>query len=126
MNEAHDLLRRLAASDEPSLQMVLAPTPEFGRGNGGLNQAGVAAVPDLDRRIRVLVRLAALLAVGAPTASLRWAVELATATGITDEAVAAVLLCTASAAGGAQVVSNASRLALALGFDLDTEGWDGT
>src|SRR5436305_3186735 len=110
MSEGRDLLRRLANSDEGSLRSVLAPTPEFGD-------------PDtrprvcLDRRTRPLVRLAALLVLGASTESLRWAVELATTTGADDDAVAAVLLAAGSAAGSAQLVASAPRLALALGFE---------
>lgn len=125
MNEAQDLLRRLAANDESALQMALSPTPEFDRGPSALEDPRRHIRPELDRRIRVLVRLGALLAVGAPTASLRWAVELAAATGATDDAVAAVLLCMAPDAGGAQVAWSASRLAVALGFDLELDGWDG-
>ena len=126
MNEAQDLLRRLAANDEHSLQMALVPTPEFGRGDRRARSASRrgragARSPRSEcwcvwRRCWPSVR---------PTASLRWAVELALATGATDDAVAAVLLCTAAETGGAQVVWSASRLALALGFDLDIDGWDG-
>jgi 4-carboxymuconolactone decarboxylase len=65
-----------------------------------------------------------LLAVGAPTTTLRWAVELALSTGATAEAIVAVLVATAGPAGGAQIVSNAPRLALALGFDLELEDVD--
>jgi hypothetical protein len=72
-----------------------------------------------------LVRLAALLAIGAPTETVRWAVELAMATGASDAAVAAVLLSTAPDTGWAQAASSASSLALALGFDVDREAWDG-
>ena len=74
----------------------------------------------------MLVRLAALLALGAPTTSLRWAVELATTAGADDDAVVAVLLRTAPVAGAAEVVAAASRLALALGFDVELPGWDGS
>jgi hypothetical protein len=37
-----------------------------------------------------------------------------------------VLVAAAPAAGSAQVVSSAARLALALGFDLEVDGWDGS
>jgi alkylhydroperoxidase/carboxymuconolactone decarboxylase family protein YurZ len=92
----------------------MAPTPEFERGYA-------LTAPALDRRTRVLVRLAALIAVGACTESLRWAVELASTTGADDDALAAVLVATGSAAGAAQLVESAPRLALALGFDPITE-----
>ena len=88
----------------------MAPTPEFERGYA-------LTKPALDRRTRVLVRLAALIAVGACTESLRWAVELASTTGADDDALAAVLVATGHAAGAAQLVEIAPRLALALGFD---------
>jgi alkylhydroperoxidase/carboxymuconolactone decarboxylase family protein YurZ len=110
MNEARDLLRRLAAHDERSLRTAMSPTPEFQRGYA-------LTEPALDRRTRVLVRLAALVAVGACTESLRWAVELASTTGADDDALAAVLVATGFAAGSAQLVESAPRLALALGFD---------
>jgi 4-carboxymuconolactone decarboxylase len=110
MSEARELLRRLAAHDESSLKTAMAPTPEFERGYE-------LSSPALDRRTRVLVRLAALIAVGACTESLRWAVELASTTGADDDALAAVLIATGSAAGAARLVEAAPRLALALGFD---------
>ena len=110
MSEARDLLRRLAAHDERSLRTAMSPTPEFDHGSALIK-------PALDRRTRVLVRLAALIAVGACTESLRWAVELASTTGADDAALAAVLIATGSAAGSAQLVESAPRLALALGFD---------
>ena len=80
----------------------------------------------LDRRTRTLVRLAALLALGAPTTSVQWAAELASTNGADVDAIAAVLLASARAAGSAQVVESAPRLALALGFDVELDGWDGS
>ena len=107
---ARDLLLRLAAGDERSLSAILRATlePE--------ENADVAAGSTLDRRTRMLVRLGALLALDAPTDSLRWAVELATAAGAGEDAVAAVLFATGSTAGSAQLVSSAARLALALDY----------
>src|SRR6202020_1417318 len=72
-SEARNLLRHLAASDEDSLRTVLVPTPEFGGSDAPTPGA-------LDRRTRALVRLAALFAIDAGTESLRWAVDLASAT----------------------------------------------
>jgi alkylhydroperoxidase/carboxymuconolactone decarboxylase family protein YurZ len=113
VSEARDLLRRLAAHDERSLRTAMKPTPEF-------EHDYALTVPALDRRTRLLVRLAALIAVGACTESLRWAVELAATSGADDDALAAVLLTTGSAAGSAQLVESAPRLALALGFEPDS------
>lgn len=112
MSATEELLRRLAASDEVCLQAVLSP-----------ESRGPAA---LDRETRALVQLSALLAVDAATATLRWAVELAATVGADEAALVQVLLSGAPAAGTAQAVMSAPRLALALGHDLEVEGWDGT
>ena len=79
---------------------------------------GAASHPALlDTRTRLLVRLAALLALDASTESLRWAVDLASAAGADDEAVAAVLIVSGHAAGSAQLAKSAARLASALGIE---------
>ena len=109
-NEARELLCRLAISDECSLRTVLAPAPRTG-------SVLVWPGPALDRMTRALVRLAALLVVDASSDSLSWAVDLASTSGADAEAVVAVLLAIASAAGSAQLVAAAPRLALALGVE---------
>ena len=91
------------------MREVLAP-------NAGLERGGVARAV-LDRRIRALVRLSALLAADACTTSLQWAVEGALATGVDEDAIVAVLLATAPIAGSAWLVATAPRLALALGVE---------
>jgi 4-carboxymuconolactone decarboxylase len=116
VSEARNLLRHLAASDEDSLRMVLVPTPEFG------DWVNAPTPGALDRRTRALVRLAALFAVDACTESLRWAADLASATGVGDDAVVAALVAAGSAAGSAQLAAGAARLALALGFEIEPEG----
>ena len=110
-NPARALLLRLAAGDERSLREILRPSREPASGE----EAGAAS--SLDRRTRLLVRLAALLVLDAPTDSLRWAVELASTAGVGDDALAAVLLATGSATGSAQLVSSAARLATALDYE---------
>lgn len=80
---------------------------------------GTGAV--LDRGTRALVQLAALLAVGAATVSLRWAVDVASTAGVDDARLVAAMLAVAGAVGGAQTVSNAPRLALALGLDIEPQ-----
>jgi alkylhydroperoxidase/carboxymuconolactone decarboxylase family protein YurZ len=109
-SEPQRLLELLAAGDERALGTVMSPTP--GHATEELT------VETLDRRTRALIRLAALLVLGAPTTSVQWAVELASATGADVETLTGVLLATAPAAGSAQVSESAPRLALALGFDL--------
>src|SRR5690348_37895 len=84
VHEAEQLLRRLSASEEESLQRVLALRPDAADGG----ECDVALTP----RVRTLVRLAALVAGDASTTSLRWAVELAWSTGVVDEEIVGVLL----------------------------------
>jgi alkylhydroperoxidase family enzyme len=110
-------LRRLAAGDEHCLRSVLSPSYQA-------NLASESPAPGLDRRTATLVQLAALVAVDAPTASLRWTVERASGLGVSDEAVVAVLVTAARATGSVQLVSSAPRLALALGFDTDVDAPD--
>ena len=56
---------------------------------------------------------------------MRWAVELALRSGAEDEEIVEVLAIVARIAGSAQVVAAAPRLALAIGYDIEVEGWDG-
>jgi len=72
-----------------------------------------------------LVHLAALLATGASTTSLRWAVELALDAGAQDDEIVAVLATVGAVVGSARVVAAAPRLALAIGYDIEIEGCDG-
>jgi hypothetical protein len=110
------LLRQLAEGDEHSLRQVLAPPAT----------ALALAEQRLDTRTATLVRLGALLALDASTTSVRWAVERASCMGADDDAIVGVLLTAAPAAGAAQLVASAPRLALALGFDIELDGWDGS
>lgn len=114
MNRTRELLRRLAASDERCLQAVISPELP-------MEIEGLRAAPVLDPATRVLVELAALLALDAATTSLRWAVERASAMGADDTALVQVLLTAGSAAGTAQTVNGASRLALALDLDVEPD-----
>jgi 4-carboxymuconolactone decarboxylase len=112
------LLRGLAEGDDRSVRSVLVLT---------VNETipGVAPLRALSRRTAALVHLAALLATEASTTSLRWAVEMAREAGAGDEAIVEVLSTVASTLGWARVVAAAPRLALAIGYDIEVEGWDG-
>jgi 4-carboxymuconolactone decarboxylase len=99
-------LRRLALNDEQYLRSALA-------------DAGFAS--ELDAKTQSLIRLGALLAIGAATVSLRWTVELAAAAGASDEEIVGVLLAIAPAVGHARVVGVAPHLGLALGYDFDID-----
>ena len=106
LDEIERLLRRLALNDEESVDMVLA-----GYGDGE------ALRPKVD----FFVRLGALLALGAATASLRAAVDGARAAGATEVEIVGVLVAVAPAVGLARVVSMAPKLAAAIGYDLEAE-----
>jgi 4-carboxymuconolactone decarboxylase len=102
-------LRRLALNDEKVVAAVLAAGPAF------------SSASCLDRKSEALVRVGALLAVGASTASLRWTVELAQAAGATDEELLGVLIAIGPAVGLARVVAQAPRLALAMGYEIEED-----
>jgi 4-carboxymuconolactone decarboxylase len=114
--DAQQLLAALAANDEESVRTVLALRPETR-----------AARPDaaLTPRVRMLVRLAALVAIDAPTATLRWAVELACCAGSDEREIVAVLAAVAPEIGLPRTVDAAPRLALAIGYEIDTDRCEG-
>ena len=111
MDDAEDLLRRLALNDEAAVARVLTGMTGDGPGVGSLGP-----------EVAGLVRLGALLALGAATASLRSAVELARGGGASDEQIVGVLVAIGPAMGLAQLVSTAERLAVAIGYDTDEVG----
>jgi len=100
------LLRLLSVNNEESLERALA--------GQSADQLPSALSPKVD----LLVRLGALLALGAPIAPLRAIVERALAAGATEDEIADVLVTVAPTVGLARVVSSAPRLAIALGYDI--------
>jgi alkylhydroperoxidase/carboxymuconolactone decarboxylase family protein YurZ len=74
---------------------------------------------DLEHRELMLVRIAALAAVGAPPASYLVNAGTAVDVGITLEDVQGVLIAVAPIVGTARVVSAAGNLARALGFAIE-------
>jgi 4-carboxymuconolactone decarboxylase len=115
---AEQLLRGLAAGDENLLRSVLVLRPAG-------TWSPTATTRALPPATVTLVHLAALLALGASTTTLRWAVERALHAGAHDEQVVEVLSTVAATVGSARVVAAAPRLALAIGYDIEIEGWDG-
>lgn len=109
MDQLERLLRQLAVNDEQSVERVLT------RGSGAVADAGLRPKVDL------LVELGALLALGAPTASLRATVRRAIVAGATESEIVGVLLAVAPAVGLARVVSSAPKLALAIGYDIEAD-----
>jgi 4-carboxymuconolactone decarboxylase len=108
VRRTEDLLRRLALNDEHAVRVVLQEAPVIGEGS-------------LDRKTYALVRLGALLSVGAATDSCRPAVELARAAGATEEEIVGALVAIGPAVGFARLVAVAPRLALAIGYDIDDD-----
>lgn len=115
--DAEELLRRLALDDEKAVGAAV-----------GARSLPLDEPPTLDVKTRALVRLAALLSVGAATASCRATVEVARAAGATEPEIVGVLLAVAPAIGGARVVGAAPRLALAIDYDVEDvdEIYEGT
>jgi len=109
VDEVERLLRRLAVNDEESVDRVL------------VSGAEPLPPPMLSEKVELLVRLAALLALGAATASLRTMVERAIAAGATESEIVEVLVAVGPAVGLARVVSAAPRLALALGYEIEAD-----
>lgn len=107
MDDVERLLRRLALNDEESVGMVLA----------------VGADPDsrvrLTAKVDLLVRLGALLALGASSTSIRTTVQRALEAGATEAEIVGVLVSVAPAVGLARLVSSAPRLAMAIGYDVE-------
>ncbi len=114
VGQAQELLGRLTANEADSTRMVLALRPEATAGCVPFDAA-------LTPRVRMLVRLAALVALDASTASLRWAVELAWCAGADDDEIVGVLTTVGPEVGVARIVASAPRLALAIGYDVEAE-----
>jgi 4-carboxymuconolactone decarboxylase len=73
----------------------------------------------LDPRTEALVRIGALIALDAPPASFRRAVESAQRVGARQEDLLATLRAVAGIVGTARIVSAAPRIALAAGYDVE-------
>jgi alkylhydroperoxidase/carboxymuconolactone decarboxylase family protein YurZ len=115
--DAEELLRRLALNDENVVRSAV-----------GADSLSLSDGPDLDGKTSALVRLAALLSIGAATCSFRATVDVARAEGATNAEIVRVLVAVAPAVGGARIVGAAPRLALAIDYDVEdvAEVWDGS
>jgi 4-carboxymuconolactone decarboxylase len=116
---SEELLRGLAAGDETSLRSLLTVSP------AGMWPPAPPRRRALAPATTALVHLAALLTAGGSTTSLRWSVELAQRAGARDDEIVEVLATVAAIVGSARVVAAAPRLALAIGYDIEVDGWDG-
>src|SRR3954454_14386213 len=75
-------------------------------------------ISGLEARTSALVRIAALVALGAPRAAYAWQVANAVADGVTAEEILGVLRTVAPQVGGPRVVAAAPELMIALGLAL--------
>jgi 4-carboxymuconolactone decarboxylase len=110
-----ELLRRLALNDERAVTRATSSGPPVPGG------------PALDAKTLALVRLGALLSVGATTASCRVVVDSARAEGASDEEIVGVLIAVGPVVGEARVVAAAPRLALAIDYEIEDAdvAWEG-
>jgi len=107
MVQHEEQLRRLALHDEACIESVLAMRLK-GDGGGGLNP-----------KTQALVRLGALLALGAAPVSYHWTVAAALDAGATPEEILGTLVAVAPISGIARVVLATPEVALSIGYDLD-------
>jgi alkylhydroperoxidase/carboxymuconolactone decarboxylase family protein YurZ len=108
--ETHEALSGISAGDLKLLDSAM-----------GLREAETGAT-GLDARTFALVKIAALIALGAPPASYAWQVANALAEGVTPEDLLGVLRAVAPQVGGPRVVAAAPELMLAMGLALPEEG----
>ncbi len=104
-------LRRLALHDEDVIEAVLAM-----RLHGDL---GGDEACRLSSKTHALVRLAALLALGAAPVSYQWTVGAALDAGATAEEIIGTMIAVAPISGIARVVQATPDVALPIGYDLD-------
>src|SRR4051794_4905272 len=111
------------ASVEEAFRRLAIGDPEFvaAVGGHGAPNKNVPAVPRLDMRTEALLRIAALVALDAPSSSYRAAVAAAQISGARLEDVFAVLVAIAEEVGSARIVSAAPRVALATGYDVEAD-----
>jgi len=104
-----ELLRRLSVRDERGVAEVF----------GGADASCSLIAPVLDPRTQELVRLAALIAVGAAVPSYGAQADAAVDAGATAAEIVDVLAAVIPVVGLPRVVAAAPKLALALGHDVE-------
>jgi 4-carboxymuconolactone decarboxylase len=107
MESTEGILAKLAIRDDAFIQSILA----------GRDEASLS-LSQLDPKTHALARVAALVALDAPTPSYMWAVETAREAGLTDREIVGALVAVLPAVGATRVVAAAPKLGLALGYDV--------
>ena len=103
-------LRRLALHDEDVIESALAMNL-----HGDLGDEACRLSP----KAHALVRLAAMLALGAAPVSYQWTVGAALDAGATAEEIIGTMIAVAPISGIARVVQATPDVALPIGYDLD-------
>jgi 4-carboxymuconolactone decarboxylase len=109
--------------------------PETRRGLSGLSAGNIEVLEEavglrelnragsgLDARTFALVKLAALIALDAPSASYAWQIANAIEEGVTAEEFLGVLKAVAPQVGGPKVIAAAPEIMLAMGLATDEAG----
>ncbi len=104
---AEDAFRRLTIGEPGFLSSLVDGTSHDG------------VVHGLDCRTESLLQVATLIAIDAPPASYRSAVDAARQAGASLEDLLAVLVAVAEQVGSARVASAAPRIAIAAGYDVE-------
>jgi alkylhydroperoxidase/carboxymuconolactone decarboxylase family protein YurZ len=106
--ELEERLRRLGIQDEDVIESLFATRLDNIEASG------------LDPKTHALVRLGALVALGAAPVSFQSNVESAIAAGATDEEIVGALIAVAPVIGLARVISATPNVAIPMGYDVDT------
>jgi alkylhydroperoxidase/carboxymuconolactone decarboxylase family protein YurZ len=108
MTQPHEeTLRRLAIGERSLLDAILVPDQH-------VENAVISA------KVAALVRIGAMVALDASTSCYQRAVASAMAAGATSDEIVHALMTVAPEAGVVRVVAAAPRLALAIGYDVET------
>ena len=105
---AEEAFRRLTIGDTDLITAARERTPDR------------PARGSLDARTEALLRVGALVAVGAPPSSYRSPVQAALRSGARLEDLLGVLMAVADVVGTARVLAAAPAIALAAGYDVET------
>jgi 4-carboxymuconolactone decarboxylase len=105
MDDYKERLRRLSVHDDALLETIVVEQP---------------SESVIDEKTKALVRVAATVAVDASLSSFQHAVAHALAAGATRDEIVASLEAVTPVTGAARVVQCAPKVALALGYDVES------
>ena len=106
MDDYKERLRRLAVHDDALLETIVVESR--------------SPTSVIDERTEALMRVAATVAVDASLSSFQHAVAVALAAGATRDEIVASLEAVTPVTGAARVVQCAPKVALALGYDVES------